>query len=143
LRRLKFAGLPELAVPLAALLPTTAAELIVPVPLHPRRLRERQFNQAAALAYAARDAHRLSGPIELHALARIRDTPPQTSLGPAERRRNLRGAFLADARRVRGRAVLLIDDVATTGATLEACARALRAAGSPRVSALTLARAVP
>jgi len=77
------------------------------------------------------------------ALARIRDTPPQISLGPAERSRNLRGAFVAQPRRVSGQRILLVDDVLTTGATVGACARALYRAGAADVVALTLARAVP
>jgi ComF family protein len=140
-RTLKLGPRPELAGPLGALLPRAEAELIVPVPLHPRRLRERQLNQSAALAFAARDAGRLRGPIVPHALVRVRDTPSQATLPAAERRDNVRGAFRAEG--VRGRQVLLVDDVLTTGATAEACARALRSAGAAGVAVLTLARALP
>ncbi len=142
-RRLKWSGLPELAVPLGALMPSLEGDLVVPVPLHPRRLRQRQFNQSAVLAFAAADAGRLRAPIDVHALERILDTAPQTSLGPDDRQRNVHGAFAARPERVRGKSVLLLDDVVTTGATVAACARVLRAAGAARVRVLTLARAMP
>ena len=115
----------------------------VAVPLHPRRQRARGFNQAAELA-----AH-LGLPV-VGALRRIRATAPQTGLPAGRRRINVRGAF-APARRfgvrsgraaVEGACVLLVDDVTTTGATLDACARVLRRAGAREVRALTLARAV-
>jgi ComF family protein len=142
-RIFKLAPRPELAGPLGALLPFARAELIVPVPLHGKRLRARQFNQSAALAFAGRDARRLAGTIDTAALVRVRDTPSQATLPAAERRRNVLGAFRADPRRVRGRRVLLVDDVLTTGATAEACARALGEAGAAEVAVLTLARALP
>ena len=150
IRRLKFHGRPDLATPLARLWarPPTV-DVVVPVPLHPRRLRSRGFNQAAVLALALRARLRLTDEqgrqvaVSTAALARIRDTPPQTSLGPVERSRNLHGAFVADARQVARRRILLVDDVLTTGATVGSCARALYAAGAADVVALTLARAVP
>lgn len=139
IRRLKWGDLPELAAPIAQLVPPDQrpeAELIVPVPLHPHRLRERTYNQAALLALA------LYPKVALHALERIRDTPPQSRLDAAERRRNVRGAFRADPKRVRGRSVVLVDDVFTTGATADACTRALRSAGAVSVDVLTVGRAV-
>ncbi len=150
IRRLKFQARPDLATPLASLWarPPTV-DLVVPVPLHPRRLRSRGFNQAAVLALALAARWRLTDEagrrvaVSTAALARIRDTPPQTSLGPAERNRNLRGAFVANPRQVQGRRILLVDDVLTTGATVGSCARALYRAGADDVLALTLARAVP
>jgi predicted amidophosphoribosyltransferase len=97
----------------------------------------RGFNQAADLA-------RGLGPPRLHALRRIRATPTQTGLTAGRRRRNMRGAFAATrvARRLTGAPVVLIDDVRTTGATLDACARVLKAAGVGEVRALTAARVV-
>jgi ComF family protein len=151
--RFKFGGRPELARPLGALLAPAldealgrGAELVVPVPLHPRRLREREFNQALLLAARAaaalaRGAARPPRP-DARALVRRRPTRPQIGLTPAERAANVRGAFAADGARVAGRAVLLVDDVLTTGATADACARALLEAGARAVEVLTLTRAV-
>jgi ComF family protein len=155
--RFKFEGHPEVAGPLGALLAPALGEalaalppgpLLVPVPLHPRRLRRREFNQALLLLRAARTALRRAGrgaapAPDVHALRRVRDTRPQVELGATARLANVAGAFRADPRRVAGRDVLLVDDVLTTGATVGACAAALRAAGAARVEALTLARALP
>ena len=122
--------------------PRPAPDLVVPVPLHPRRLRERGFNQAHLLAAEALRAGLLAPRTELEpgALRRMRETPPQTRLSRARRLENLRGAFEARTDRVRGRTVLLVDDVMTTGATMEACARALSRAGARRVDAVAVAR---
>ena len=121
--------------------------ILVPVPLHGRRERERGFNQAALLAAGlGRALARARGGagIETRALLRTKATPPQTGLSLEERRDNVRGAFsVAEPERVRGRVVVLIDDVMTTGSTLSACAEALKAAGAGRVLGLTLARAIP
>jgi len=112
---------------------------LVPVPLHPRRQRERGFNQAELLC---RELERRGGPpLACGALVRRADTPPQTGLSAAARRRNVAGAFAVRRRTlVDGRVVILVDDVCTTGATAAACARALRAAGATEVRLLTLAR---
>ena len=114
--------------------------LVVPVPLHLKRLRERGFNQSLLLArhVAAPQGWELDALV----LRRSRWTPPQAALGKRQRRGNVRDAFVVETpQTVRGRDVLLVDDVSTTGSTLEACARALRQAGVGKVFALTLARA--
>lgn len=119
------------------------AELIAPVPLHRWRLLRRRYNQAALLALAL---GRASGvPTVPDLLLRRRATPRQGGLSRRARFLNVRGAFVVAPRqagRVAGKRVLLIDDVLTTGATAEACARALRRAGARAVDLLTLARVV-
>lgn len=114
-------------------------DVIVPVPLHARRLRQRGYNQAALLA---RELARHTGlPLYEEALSRVRHTASQMTLDAAARRDNVRGAFYCTDGQLRGQRVLLIDDVCTTGATLDACADALRAAGAVAVWGFTLARA--
>ena len=104
-------------------------DLVLEVPLHAARLRERGYNQSAALADALADA--LGAPRLEGALSRIRATAPQAQLGPARRRANLAGAFAIERPgRLRGRRVLLVDDVITTGATLDAALTALHDAGA-------------
>jgi ComF family protein len=140
---LKYRGRRSLARPLGALMQRAGrevrdgADLAIPVPLHPSRLRQRGFNQARDLA------GQIGLPV-VPALRRVRPTEDQVTLPAAERLRNVQGAFAATrpARLVAGRIVLLVDDVATTGATLEACARALHEAGAREVRALTAARAL-
>ena len=138
----KYEGRRSLAVPLAALMRTRGADMlggadcVIPVPLHQSRRRERGFNQAADLA------RHVGLPVRL-ALRRARATPTQTGLPAAQRRRNVRGAFaLARDGGLAGSTVVLIDDVSTTGATLDACALALKDAGVREVRALTAARVV-
>jgi ComF family protein len=122
------------------------ADLIVPVPLHYFRLVRRGFNQSAWLAAALSRSSvaRASGvKLSVDALKRIKSTPIQGGLSAEGRRRNVQGAFAVRASReklVRGRKVLLVDDVLTTGATAEACTRALRRAGAACVDVVTLAR---
>lgn len=146
----KYEGRRSLACPLGRMMREVGKEVLrdvhcaVPVPLHPWRRIRRGFNQAADLAA---QTHL---PV-VHALWRRRVTTAQTGLSAAARRRNVRDAFrlsplLSRRRRefhLSGRVVLLIDDVRTTGATLEACARVLKDAGTREVRALTAARAAP
>jgi ComF family protein len=111
------------------------AACAIPVPLHRSRRRQRGFNQAADLA-------RYVGLPVVNALRRARATPTQTGLPAAQRHRNVRDAFSATpaAARLPGAIVVLVDDVSTTGATLDACARVLKEAGVSEVRALTAAR---
>jgi ComF family protein len=145
-RALKYNYLSALAEPMAQLMAhyveeeeAIEADLLVPVPLYGRRQRLRGYNQSALLA---RELSRLGGlPLAERGLARCRNTPPQArSAGAEARRGNVADAFKADRRWVEGKRILLIDDVMTTGATLDACARALRQAGAASVWALTFAR---
>ena len=143
---LKYAGERRLAVPLGAAIAARWAEagaggqLLVPVPIHAERRRRRGYDQAVLLAEAA------AASLQLHtvaALARARPTRPQFELGRERRAENVADAFrMRDASRaaVAGRWIVLIDDVATTGATLVACATALLAGGASGVSACTVAR---
>ena len=113
-----------------------AADLLAPVPLHPKRLRHRGFNQALLLAQAFSQA-----PVAREALGRTRPTRPQVGLKPKERRDNVKGAFsVTDPSLVKGKNVLLVDDLYTTGATVKECARVLRKAGARQVEVLTVAR---
>jgi ComF family protein len=114
--------------------------VVVPVPLHPTRLRSRGFNQAVLLARVL--ARRRGLAVAARALRRVRPTVAQPGLGAAERRRNLRHAFaVREPAAVRGRPVVLVDDVFTTGATADACAQALLAARVTRVDVFTVGRA--
>jgi len=117
-------------------------DLIVPVPLHRGRLWQRRYNQAAELARAL--GRRTSKPVAVQALERTRPTESQGAMVSARgRRRNVQGAFkVPNPGQVRDRDVLLVDDVLTTGATVEACAHALKRAGAARVQILALARVV-
>lgn len=147
IHQLKFRGRVALARPLGDLLaeeggagvPVEAIDGIVPVPLHPRRLAERGFNQAELLA--ARLARRWRRPLLTRLLVRTRPTRPQSELDEAERRRNVTGAFRArDPAAAAGRHLLVVDDVLTTGSTLGECSRVLLAAGARAVGVLALAR---
>lgn len=135
-----------LAAPLADLMLVWAdrlppVDLVMPVPLHPARLRVREFNQSLLLA--DRIARRLGLPLSFEHLERTRPTRPQTELDRKDRARNVRRAFaVRDPDGLKGRRVLLVDDVLTTGATVNDCARALRRAGADSVAVLTLARRV-
>ncbi|MBO0746000.1 MAG: ComF family protein [Candidatus Dormibacteraeota bacterium] len=144
IHRLKYQGRRPLARVLAELLverfePFLRPEaLLLPVPLHPRRRRQRGFNQSQLLVEELRRAWSVG-----HArgrLVRCRDTRSQVGLDRAQRRRNVEGAFRWRGPDLEGRPVLLIDDVITTCATVEACARALLEAGAGDVRALSVAR---
>ncbi|MDH5527440.1 MAG: ComF family protein [Nitrospirota bacterium] len=114
-------------------------DLVMPVPLHPSRLRERGFNQSARLAAAV--GRRMGLPVAGHLLERTVATASQVGLKRRERLRNVARAFaVCDTDSVAGKSVLLVDDVITTGATLSACARALMRAGAVRVNAWAVAR---
>ena len=114
-------------------------DALMPVPLHPQRLREREYNQSLLLAHGL--SQHLQVPLLLSCLLRVRPTEPQTSLSKKERLTNLRRAFAVDdVSRITGQRILLIDDVFTTGTTLHECAKTLRKAGSGPVYGLTLAR---
>jgi len=146
----KFERRRNLARPLASLLAAACLEtwrreefdLAVPVPLHPRRRRERGFNQAVLLAVALQE--QLMLPYSEAPLSRTRDTLPQVGLSDAERSSNVKSAFRCkQPALVRNRRILLVDDVMTTGATAASAAEALLAAGARSVTVLTVARAVP
>lgn len=113
-------------------------DMVAPIPLHRGRLLSRGFNQSLELSRRASRA--LGIPLEPHALTRTRATRQQYRLNAEERRKNIKGAFAADKTLVKDKAVLLTDDVLTTGATLEEAARALLRAGAERVEVLVLAR---
>lgn len=113
-------------------------DALIPVPLSSQRLQQRGYNQAALLARPL--ALGAGVPLWPRALQRVRETRSQVGLNRTERRKNVDGAFRA-APQVRGRVVVVVDDVATSGATLDACARALLAAGARRVYGFTVARA--
>ena len=116
-------------------------DVVVPIPLHPNRLRERGFNQCELLAEDL--ARRLNRRLDAGSLRRIVDTPHQARLTEVERRKNLESAFdVPCTSGVRGRTVLLVDDVMTSGATLSCAARALTRAGASRVWCATVARAI-
>jgi len=141
----KYSNRQGLAVPLGKLMgdywqqSPLPAEIIVPVPLHPGRLTERGYNQAALLAREL--GKDIALPVSENGLVRVRATRPQVDLNAGERKENVRGAFHCPGMGLKGKRVLLIDDVYTTGATLEACSIALRQVGVRSVWALTLARA--
>lgn len=141
---LKYDGMFSVAMPVAALMarhfPAWSApcDLIIPVPLHPERVRERGYNQSALLArHLCEHVHI---PYDEEALWRTRHTRPQVGLDRAQRRQNVQGAFAAERLLIAGKQVLLIDDVCTSGATLEAAAAALLEAGASAVRGFCFAR---
>jgi ComF family protein len=143
----KYSSRPLLAAPLGDVLARQGRELldtgfdvIMPVPLHARRIRQRGFNQSLALA---RRVGRLWGvAVAAEGLARTRWTDPQTMLPERQRLRNVRDAFSCSRTAAAGKTVLLVDDVYTSGSTVNECARVLRRNGARRVDVLTLARTI-
>lgn len=112
------------------------ADLLIPVPLHPRRLKARGFNQALLLAQGFPEL-----PLGREVIVRVRHTKPQIGLNPKQRRENVKGAFVVPhPEQVKGKRILLLDDLYTTGATAKECARVLRKAGAQQVEVLTVAR---
>jgi ComF family protein len=144
IHRFKYEGWRALAPALADLLADRVAAdtdqhlVLVAVPLHRRRQRARGYNQSELLAAELRRRLELAKPPGR--LVRLRDTPPQVGLDRLRRQSNVAAAFTWDGPPLAGRRLAVVDDVATTGSTLEACAAALRAAGSGPVHAYTVAR---
>jgi ComF family protein len=155
IRLLKYEREEPLARPLGLLLARVVTKLaeegmsrgvtVIAVPLHPRKQRQRGYNQSVLLADEAVRSLRAEGwPLKVQhaAMVRMRQTDSQFGLSSRERRRNLRGAFVVrDPQAVHGCEVLLIDDIYTTGATARECARVLRQAGATKVWVATVARA--
>ncbi len=149
IRLMKFSDSPELATLLARFLAPAGAEFLpqadflLPVPIHPRRLLYRRFNQSAELCRAL--APMVEVPIAYDWLIRTRHTPQQLGLTRAQRQRNLTGAFrVRDNKRalLKGKKIVLVDDVLTTGSTVEICAKTLYRAGVAQVDVLTVAMVV-
>jgi len=140
----KYSRKVSLAAPLAHLMikrlpPLDSLDLVMPVPLHAQRLREREFNQSLLLA--DRISRHLAVSLSYTDLIRIASSPAQTTLTRKERLRNLRGAFaVRNPESITGRRILLVDDVFTTGATVNECAKTLRKSGSGDVFVMTLGR---
>jgi ComF family protein len=145
IHHLKYNGKIGLAEPLGSFLAERwrreplPADMIVPVPLHQARLQERGYNQSMLLAEQLARASGL--PVAEAALKRVKATMPQVTLNAVERKENVQDAFEARAELVQDKRILLVDDVCTTGATLEACSLALKQGGAKSVWALTLGRA--
>lgn len=147
IHELKYQNLRALAVPLAGMLQEylvaspLGVDALIPVPLHRKRLRERGYNQAELLAQEL--GKLINMPVVDDVLIRLRHTPPQARTATAEeRKRNITDAFTCRDNRLRDRHVLLLDDVATSGTTLDACAAVLKASGANSVWGLVMAREI-
>jgi ComF family protein len=141
--RLKYHGQLAIAPALGECLAEAAApgpDCLIPMPLHAKRIRERGFNHATEIAREV--AKRLGLPLDTASCQRIRDTPPQMGLKHDARRRNVRGAFVCTGD-VRGRRIALIDDVMTTGTSLDELAKTLKQAGALEVETWVVARTLP
>jgi ComF family protein len=139
--RFKFYGLRRLSRPLGGLLPNLPipeADAIVPVPLTAKGLRQRGFNQSLLIARVV--SKKTGIPLNIDTLFKIKETPPQVGLSASERHKNLAGAFEVKGD-LKGKRILLVDDVVTTGATAAACSKALLKAGAQEINVLTIARA--
>lgn len=140
---MKFNRVKRLSRPLGLLLlelPIPKCDAIVPVPLHKNRLRQREFNQTAAISFFL--SKKLKIPLALNILRKIKETPPQTEVSGRERLINIKNAFIA-SENIKGLKVLLVDDVITTGATVAECAKALKRAEAKSVIVAALARSKP
>ncbi len=149
IHRLKYGKKVHLSAPLALLTAKTlapyvagsGAELLLPVPLHRKRLRDRGFNQSLLLARSLAKSWQL--PLSRNNLQRLHWTEPQIHLSMTDRVKNVRGAFsVKDPAEFEGRRILLVDDVYTTGSTVTECAKVLRKAGAEEVHVVTVARAI-
>jgi len=149
IHELKYGCHSSLARPLAARLAVAfeaqrdrlQADWLIPVPLHPARKRERGFNQSGEIA--RHFSHIVGVPLAQHWLSRPRQTKVQAGLTRRERRQNVRGAFETSKKaEIRGKTILLIDDVFTTGATVNECARILKQSGAAKIAVLTVARVI-
>jgi ComF family protein len=145
LQRYKYSGLLAVSELMGQLLASnlqvaSLPELLIPMPLHPTRLQERGFNQATEIARVV--AKTLDIPFSTKLCSRTRPTQPQTGLALKERKRNMRGVF-ACSQSLAGKHVALLDDVMTTGASLDALARTVKDAGAARVDCWVIARTLP
>ena len=116
-------------------------DILIPVPLSKKRLKERGYNQVVLVARPL--AYQIGMSYQPDALQKTRDTRSQVGLSVSQRSENVQNAYQADARVVKGKSVLIMDDVATTGSTISACTAALHFAGAKEVYVLTIARALP
>jgi len=143
IQALKYEGRPDLAAPLGRRLSRAVARhalgpaLLVPVPIHPRKLAERGYNQSALVAQTL--GRELKWQVRERALRRSRDTHAQARLGRSERLENVKGALI-ERERLEGSRVVLVDDVVTTGATVSACREALGRAGAIVIAVAAVAR---
>ncbi len=140
---LKFNGVKRLSKPLSLMLselPIPKADGIIPVPLHHKRLHQREFNQTASISRHL--SKKLKIPLMLDVLKKTKETPPQTDVTGKERLKNLKNVFRT-YEEINGLDLLLIDDVITTGATIRECAKALIKAGAKSVSVVAVARSMP
>jgi len=138
---LKFYGIKRLSRPLSDVilyLKIPEADIVIPVPLHEKRLRKREFNQSALIAKYLAASQGIT--VMLNSLVKVRDTMPQVGLSSQDRRRNIKGAFAINNRSlISGKDIVLVDDVVTTGATVRECSKVLKKAGARNIYVITLA----